>query len=140
MGIRELLTKYGNIDVMWFDVMLTRKGFTWEADKVREMIRELNPDTMVNARLVGQGDYETPELYIPLTSSYLCVHFPSARIFSSTAAGISPSGVGPNEIKRFPPLAIHAVSIRTIWRISLYAVMRGSWDRETTRRLSCIFH
>ncbi len=62
MGIRELLTKYGNIDVMWFDVMLTRKGFTWEADKVRE----LNPDTMVNARLVGQGDYETPELYIPL--------------------------------------------------------------------------
>lgn len=66
MGIRELLTKYGNIDVMWFDVMLTRKGFTWEADKVREMIRELNPDTMVNARLVGQGDYETPELYIPL--------------------------------------------------------------------------
>lgn len=33
---------------------------------MREMIRELNPDTMVNARLVGQGDYETPELYIPL--------------------------------------------------------------------------
>lgn len=66
MGIRELMTKYGNIDVMWFDVMLTRKDFSWEADKVREMIRELNPDTMVNARLVGQGDYETPELYIPL--------------------------------------------------------------------------
>lgn len=66
LGIRELMTKYGDIDVMWFDVMLTREGFSWEADKVRKMIRELNPNTMVNARLVGQGDYETPELYIPL--------------------------------------------------------------------------
>ncbi len=66
MGIRKLMTKYGNIDAMWFDVMLTRKDFSWEADKVREMIRELNSDTMVNARLVGQDDYETPELYIPL--------------------------------------------------------------------------
>lgn len=66
LGVKELLTKYGNIDVMWFDVMLTRKGFSWEAEKVREMIRSLSPDTMVNARLEGQGDYETPELYIPL--------------------------------------------------------------------------
>lgn len=66
LGIRELMTRYGDIDVMWFDVMLTRKGFSWEPEKVREMIRELNPDTMVNARLEGYGDYETPELYIPL--------------------------------------------------------------------------
>ena len=65
-GITELLTNYGEVDLLWFDVMLTRQGFSWETDKVREMIRKLNPKTMVNARLVGQGDYETPELYIPL--------------------------------------------------------------------------
>lgn len=66
MGITELLTNYGDVDLLWFDVMLTREGFSWETDKVRKMISDLNPKTMVNARLVGQGDYETPELYIPL--------------------------------------------------------------------------
>lgn len=65
-GITELLTKYEDVDLLWFDVMLTRKDFSWETEKVREMIRELNPNTMVNARLLGQGDYKTPELYIPL--------------------------------------------------------------------------
>lgn len=65
-GITELLTNYGDVDLLWFDVMLTREGFSWETHKVRELIRELNPKTMVNARLVGQADYETPELYIPL--------------------------------------------------------------------------
>lgn len=66
MGITELLSNYGEVDLLWFDVMWAREGFSWETDKVREMIRKLNPKTMVNARLVGQGDYETPELYIPL--------------------------------------------------------------------------
>ena len=66
LGITELLTNYGSVDLLWFDVMRRRKGFSWETDKVREMIRKLNPETMVNARLVGQGDYETPEQHIPL--------------------------------------------------------------------------
>lgn len=66
LGIRELLTKYGAVDLLWFDVMLTRKDFSWETEQVRQMIRALSPETMVNARLLGQGDYETPELYIPL--------------------------------------------------------------------------
>ncbi len=66
LGIKELLTNYGDVDILWFDVMLTREGFSWETDKVKKMIGELSPKTMVNARLVGQGDYETPELYIPL--------------------------------------------------------------------------
>ena len=65
-GITELLTNYGDVALLWFDVMLTRNDFSWETEKVREMIRKLNPKTMVNARMVGQGDYETPELYIPL--------------------------------------------------------------------------
>ena len=66
LGIRELLTNYGQVDVLWFDVMLQRKGLSWETKKVKDMITEISPKTMVNARLVGQGDYETPELYIPL--------------------------------------------------------------------------
>ena len=66
LGITELLSNYGDVDLLWFDVMLKRKGFSWETEKVREMIRRLSPNTIVNCRLEGQGDYETPELYIPL--------------------------------------------------------------------------
>ncbi|MEK4237116.1 alpha-L-fucosidase [Paenibacillus sp. FSL H7-0714] len=65
--IRELLTQYGDIDLMYFDVMLERRGYPWNAKEVREMIDELSPNTVINSRLQGYGDYETPEMYIPLT-------------------------------------------------------------------------
>ena len=64
--IRELLTGYGEVDLLFFDVMLTRRGYSWEAEKTRDMIRKLSPRTVINSRLEGYGDYETPEQYIPI--------------------------------------------------------------------------
>lgn len=64
--IRELLENYGGVDLLWFDVMMAREGYSWEAGKVREMIHAISPQTVINGRLVGAGDYFTPELYIPL--------------------------------------------------------------------------
>ncbi len=66
--LQELLTNYGGIDLMWFDVLLSRKGLSWDCDKTKAMIQELSPGTIVNGRLGGYGDYETPECYIPLRS------------------------------------------------------------------------
>lgn len=63
---RELLENYGGVDLLWFDVMLAREGYSWEAQQVREMIQSISPQTVINGRLVGAGDYFTPELYIPL--------------------------------------------------------------------------
>lgn len=65
--ITELLTNYGNVDLLWFDVMITRRGYSWDSKNVKEMINTLNPNTVVNSRLGDYGDYETPEMYIPLT-------------------------------------------------------------------------
>lgn len=107
LGIRELMTKYGKIDIMWFDVMLTREGFSWEADKVRQMIRELNPDTMVNARLVGQGDYETPELYIPLRP--LAEHWELCTTFNNSW-GYQPQDIQYKDIRQIVRMLTACIS------------------------------
>src|ERR1700760_623668 len=59
--IRELMTNYGKIDVLWYDVSwpLTREG--WESDKMDAMVRQLQPDIIVNNRNQMPGDFSTPE-------------------------------------------------------------------------------
>ncbi len=64
--IREILTHYGPISVLWFD---TPTGMTPErAAKIHQLL-SLQPDIIVNNRLGGgfPGDLETPEQYIPAT-------------------------------------------------------------------------
>ena len=63
--IRELMSRH-KPDIVWTDSMITRDGFSWECQEVKEMIKEINPTTIVNGRLGDQGDYVTPECYIPL--------------------------------------------------------------------------
>jgi alpha-L-fucosidase len=59
--IRELMTNYGKVDVLWYDVSwpLDREG--WESEKMDAMVRELQPDIIVNNRNAMPGDFSTPE-------------------------------------------------------------------------------
>jgi alpha-L-fucosidase len=61
----ELLTNYGQIDLLWFDGEWEREAEEWKASEIRELIRSLQPNTIVNDRLPGQGDYLTPEQSLP---------------------------------------------------------------------------
>lgn len=63
--VRELLTNYGPVDVLWFDGGWERSAEEWHADELRGLIRELQPDCLVNDRLPGHGDFDTPEQLIP---------------------------------------------------------------------------
>jgi alpha-L-fucosidase len=63
--VRELLTNYGPIDVLWFDGGWERSIEQWRAHELRELIRELQPDCLVNERLPGSGDFATPEQFVP---------------------------------------------------------------------------
>ncbi len=58
--VRELLTKYGKIDGMWFDG-LQGTAETWDAEKLLKMIHELQPGILVNNRAGLAGDFDTPE-------------------------------------------------------------------------------
>lgn len=64
--LAEILGDYGPIDLIWFDVMLGRKGFEYRTAELRDFIHRLNPKTVINSRLGKHGDYETPEQFIPV--------------------------------------------------------------------------
>ncbi|MEW6269627.1 MAG: alpha-L-fucosidase [Thermodesulfobacteriota bacterium] len=63
--IRELLTGYGRIDLLWFDGGWERSAEQWRSGELEAMIRSLQPDILINDRLPGAGDYETPEQFVP---------------------------------------------------------------------------
>jgi len=62
--VRELLTNYGRIDLFWFDGQWERTPEQWRAAALAAMIRELQPEIVINDRLPG-GDYDTPEQFVP---------------------------------------------------------------------------
>jgi alpha-L-fucosidase len=59
--IRELLTNYGKIDVLWYDVAWPLDAKGWESDKMNEMVFQLQPEIIVNNRNKLDGDFATPE-------------------------------------------------------------------------------
>jgi alpha-L-fucosidase len=80
--VRELLTDYGRIDVLFYDFSYPKRDETgqarpwlgkgreeWESEKLLALTRELQPHIVVNDRLdlIEQGgwDYRTPEQYVP---------------------------------------------------------------------------
>ena len=63
--VRELLTQYGRIDVIWFDGGWERNVLQWRSKELHEMIRRLQPEILINDRLPGFGDFDTPEQFVP---------------------------------------------------------------------------
>lgn len=64
--LRELMTQYGVIDLLWFDGDWERSAAQWNMPAFREYLHTLNPKVVLNSRMQGYGDYETPEQGIPL--------------------------------------------------------------------------
>src|SRR5208282_1259545 len=54
--MRELLTNYGQIDLLWFDGGWERTPEEWQSAEFEWMIRSLQPDVLINDRLPGFGD------------------------------------------------------------------------------------
>ncbi len=74
--VRELLTNYGKIDIMWFDFSYDdMTGEKWRATELIRMVRSLQPHIIVDNRLGGNirsaepeeyaGDFYSPEQIIP---------------------------------------------------------------------------
>ena len=59
--IRELMTNYGKIDVLWYDVHWPLDADGWQSQKMNEMVFSLQPDIIVNNRNGLLGDFSTPE-------------------------------------------------------------------------------
>jgi alpha-L-fucosidase len=71
--VTELLTRYGKIDLIWFDGTRCMDAFWenetdsayqarfWRAQEMHDLIFRLQPDIVINNRYVLPGDYATPE-------------------------------------------------------------------------------
>jgi alpha-L-fucosidase len=59
--VRELMSNYGKIDVLWYDVDWPLKAEGWESVKLNQMVRGLQPDIIVNNRSGIPEDFDTPE-------------------------------------------------------------------------------
>jgi alpha-L-fucosidase len=54
-------------DLWWFDGDWEHSAEEWESMRIRTEILKLNPRSILNGRLAGWGDYETPEQNIPVS-------------------------------------------------------------------------
>lgn len=76
--IKELLTNYGKIDIIWFDFSYGEMtGEKWGAEEIVATARSLQPDIIIDNRLDGahtiksdnptnySGDFDSPEQFIP---------------------------------------------------------------------------
>ena len=59
--IRELMTNYGKIDILWTDDPTPLNRDTLESERMNEMVFALQPDIVMNNRNGLEGDFSTPE-------------------------------------------------------------------------------
>ncbi|MEX0775665.1 MAG: alpha-L-fucosidase [Phycisphaeraceae bacterium] len=76
--VKELLTQFGDVDILWFDFSYKGRGAEgkgredWKSEKLIKLIRKLAPDIVLNDRLdlpldefPEAGDIKTPEQFQP---------------------------------------------------------------------------
>lgn len=60
------LNKQYKPDLYWFDGDWDFNSATWKAKDMASMLRSYNPNVILNSRIQGYGDYETPEQGVPI--------------------------------------------------------------------------
>lgn len=70
---QELSTKYGKLDIFWWDAAYWGGMFSaemWDAEKLTRMIRDLQPGILMNNRTGVPGDFDTPEQRIGMFQNH----------------------------------------------------------------------
>jgi alpha-L-fucosidase len=58
--LRELCSNYGKVDIIWFDG-LGGTAKDWDSENLLKMIRQLQPNVIINNRAGLPADHDTPE-------------------------------------------------------------------------------
>lgn len=118
--VKELLTNYGKLDIMWFDFSYDQmKGETWKATELMAMIRSLQPHVIVDNRLDASGE-EGGSIYTNNPLSY-------SGDFASPEQIIPPQGVTDHEGSPIPWEA--CITLNNNWG---YAAQDFAYKSPTT--------
>lgn len=157
--VTELLTRYGEIDLLWFDGEFEHTAEEWDFGGIREHVRSIQPNCLVNDRCVGFGDFATPEQQapevIPSMPWEICMTMTdswgwtldddrwksSTLIISRIAETVSAGGnmllnVGPQGDGRFPEQALERLRDVGEWVRKHADAVRGIIDRPDGVRAS----
>jgi alpha-L-fucosidase len=67
--VREICSNYGKVGVLWYDVNWPLTAAGWESEKMNKMVRQLQPDILINNRSGIPEDFTTPEQHIQAYST-----------------------------------------------------------------------
>jgi len=62
--LRELVTRYNPIDVLWYDGWWPFNAEGWRAQEMNDMVRAIQPHILFNGRNGLPGDFATPEQHL----------------------------------------------------------------------------
>jgi alpha-L-fucosidase len=158
--LRELLTNYGPVAVIWFDGGWEHTVGEWHSQEILDLIHSIQPNTLVNDRTNLPADFATPEQRIPsqaLSGDRLwetCMTMNDNWGYSRTdhnwkspadlvhkLADIAGKGgnfllnVGPTEDGAFPPEAVERLQQIGRWMRANGRAVYGT-TRSPFRRLS----
>lgn len=66
--LRQLLTRYGDIAIVWFDGLMDKHPQNYQGERFHKIVHELQPKALINDRIGLPGDFATPEGRIPDSS------------------------------------------------------------------------
>jgi alpha-L-fucosidase len=147
--VRELLTEYGPIDCLFMDFSFpgeNGKGRNdWQSEKLLKMIRELQPQIIVDDRLdlldvPGGWDYRTPEQFMPqewLTVNGKRVPWETCQTFSGSW-GYHRDESTWKSVRQLMVMLIEVVSKGGNLLLNVGPTARGTFDSRAKERLEGI--
>ncbi|MFC5453101.1 alpha-L-fucosidase [Paenibacillus aestuarii] len=127
--VRELLTGYGKLDIMWFDFSYEEMmGEKWKASELMAMIRSLQPHLIVDNRLEASGEHGG-SIFTSHPSSY-------AGDFASPEQIIPPQGLTDSDGHSIPWEA--CITLNNNWGYAANDQMYKSASTVIRKLVECV--
>jgi len=149
--VRELMTNYGKIDILWLDWSWDKGskqgkwGKDWDAVNLLKMVRQLQPGIIVNNRLglyeySDGGDFETPEqVSTKELDKYKGHTFETCQTFSGSWGYYRDENTWKTH-RQLLDLLISSVSNGGNLILNVGPTARGEFDYRATNALDSIAH
>ncbi|MGC8667161.1 MAG: alpha-L-fucosidase [Chthonomonadales bacterium] len=147
--VRELLTEFGKVDILWFDFSYpSREGWVgkgrddWESERLYKMVRELQPHIILDDRMdLAEGwDIKTPEQYQPrgwLTFEGQKVVWEACHTFSGSW-GYHRDEASWKSVDQIIRMLVDTVSKGGNFLLNVGPTARGEFDARALERLQGI--